>query len=102
MITKNPTAMPLDQVLPVIISVLPLKYDYLENRPCYSAIFTIFRIRPELLAPHMDRLLAAFAHVLLDPSHEDETTDETKAEMRALVEHLKSQIPDKVAAAGFQ
>lgn len=84
------------------MSVLPLRYDFLENRACYSAIFTIFRIRPEILAPHMDRLLAAFAHVLLDSSHEDETTDETKAEMKALVEHLKTQIPDKVAAAGFQ
>jgi hypothetical protein len=102
MISNNPTSMPLEQVLPVIVSVLPLRYDTLENRPVYSAIFTIFRIRPELLAPHMDNLLAAFAHVLLDPAHEDETTDETKAEMKALVEHLKSQIPDKVAAAGFQ
>lgn len=93
--------MPLESVLPVVMSVLPLRYDFLENRPCYSAIFTIFRTRPELLAPHMDRLLAAFAHVLLNPGHEDETQEETKEEMKALVEHLRTQIPDKVAAAGF-
>jgi hypothetical protein len=102
MITKNPSNMPLESVLPVIVSVLPLRYDTLENRPCYNAIFTIFRLRPELLSTHMDRLLAAFAHVLLDPSHEDETVEETKAEMKALVEHLKTQIPEQVKAAGFE
>ncbi len=51
---------------------------------------------------HIDHLLSAFAYVLLDPTHDDETTEETKAELRALVEHLKTQIPEKVAAAGFQ
>jgi hypothetical protein len=51
--------------------------------------------------PHIDQLLQAFNYVLLDASNEADTTDETKAEMRALIEHLRSQVPDKVAAAGF-
>jgi hypothetical protein len=101
MITKNPSALPLDQVVPVIVNTLPLHFDTLENRAVFAAIFTVFRTQPQLIMLHIDHLLQAFAYVLLDPSHEDDTTDETKAELRALVEHLKTQVPDKVAAAGF-
>ncbi|KAK6906100.1 hypothetical protein I203_100082 [Kwoniella mangroviensis CBS 8507] len=101
MVTKNPNALPLDQVIQVLVSVLPLRFDPLENRAVYGALFATFRNQPQILMPHIDHLLQAFHYVLLDPSHADDTTDETKAELRALIEHLKSQVPDKVAAAGF-
>ncbi|WVF65489.1 hypothetical protein IAT40_000217 [Kwoniella sp. CBS 6097] len=101
MVSKNSAALPLEQVISVLVSVLPLRFDPLENRAVYAALFSVFRTQPQVLMPHIDHLLQAFAYVLLDPSHEDDTTDETKAELRALVEHLKSQVPDKVAAAGF-
>lgn len=102
MITKNPGALPLEQAVQVLVGVLPLQFDTIENRAVYNAIFGLFRAQPQLLMPHIDHLLRAFAYVLLDPSHEDDTTDETKAELRELVHHLKSQVPDKVATAGFQ
>ena len=101
MITKNPNALPLDQVVSVLVSVLPLRFDTLENKPIYGAIFALFRTHAQVVMPHVDQLLSAFNYVLLDASNADDTTDETKAEMRALVEHLRSQVPDKVAAAGF-
>ncbi|KIR63961.1 hypothetical protein I312_103764 [Cryptococcus bacillisporus CA1280] len=101
MITKNAAALPLADVVAVIVSVLPLRFDPLENRAVYKALFQVFRTQPDLVMAHIDHLLQAFAYVLLDPSHADDTTDETKAELKALVEHLKSQVPDKVAAAGF-
>jgi len=102
MIVKNSAALPLDQVIAIIVSVLPLRFDTLENRPVYTALFTLFRTQSQILMPHIDQLLQAFAYVLLDASNEGDTTAETKAELRALVEHLKTQIPEKVAAAGFQ
>lgn len=102
MVTKNAAALPVDQVVAVLISVLPLRFDPLENRAVYAAIFSVFRTQPQILSPHLEHLLQAAAYVLLDPSHDDDTTDETKAELRALVEHLKTQVPDKVSAAGFQ
>jgi hypothetical protein len=100
MISKNPGALPLDQVVPVLVNTLPLHFDTLENRAVYAAIFALFRTQPQLLMPHIDHLLQAFAYVL-NPEHDEDTTDETKAEMRALVEHLKAQVPDKVAALGL-
>lgn len=101
MITKNAAALPLADVVAVIVSVLPLRFDPLENRAVYKALFQVFRTQPDLVMAHIDHLLQAFAYVLLDPSHADDTTDETKAELKALVEHLKSQVPDKLAAAGL-
>jgi hypothetical protein len=102
LVVKNPAALPLEQVVSVIVSVLPLRFDPLENRPVYAAVFAVFRHQPQVVMAHIDALLGAFAHCLLDAGNADETTDETKAEMGALVQHLKSQVPDKVAQAGFQ
>ncbi|WVQ81301.1 hypothetical protein IAT38_003424 [Cryptococcus sp. DSM 104549] len=101
MITKNASALPMEQVVAVLAGVLPLRFDPLENTAVYRALFQVFRTQPELVMAHIDHLLQAFAYVLLDPQHEDDATEETKAELRALVEHLKSQVYDKVVAAGF-
>lgn len=102
MVLKNSAALPLDQVVAAIASILPLRFDTLENRPVFAALFTLFRTQPQVVMPHIDHLLQAFAYVLLDNSNDGDTTTETKAELRALVEHLKAEIPDKVAAAGFR
>lgn len=102
MITKNASAVPLEQALPLVVNTMPLQFDKLENKPVFNAIFTLFRVKAELLMPHIEHLLQAFAYVLLDPEHEDDLLPETKEELQALVAHLKQQMPDKVAAAGFR
>jgi hypothetical protein len=102
MISKNISAVPLEQALPLIFSVLPLQFDPLENKAVYAALFHVYRTSPQALTPHIEQLLKAAAYVLLDPSHEDDTTDETKTELKALVEDLRRHVPQQVAAAGFQ
>lgn len=100
MICKNPAAVPLEQVLPVLFSTLPLRHDHLENQPVFTAIFSLFRSQPQLILGYIDQLLPVFAYVL-DPSRADEITEETAHELRALVEHLKTVVPEKVQAAGL-
>ncbi|KAL1407538.1 hypothetical protein Q8F55_006971 [Vanrija albida] len=100
MVVKNPSVLPLDQVVAALVSVMPLQFDPLENRAVYAAIFSLFRSNSAVLEPHLDQLLQAFAYNL-SAEHEDDTTDETKAELRALVEHLKATVPQKVAAVGL-
>jgi len=100
MVVKNAAALPLDQVASALASVMPLHFDTLENRAVYGGIFALFRNHAQVLEPHLDRLLQAFAYNLA-PENQDDTTEETRAELRALVEHLKSSVPDKVAAAGL-
>ncbi|OBZ65245.1 putative importin subunit beta-4 [Grifola frondosa] len=46
MIVKNTAALPLDQVLPVFFEALPLKNDFLENRPVFRAVFHLFKTNP--------------------------------------------------------
>ncbi|TDL21910.1 ARM repeat-containing protein [Rickenella mellea] len=100
MIVRNTAAVPLDQVLPVLIGVLPLKSDFLENRPVFRAIFHLFRVNPTVLVPYVDQLLPVFAHVL-DPTTEDQIGDEVRGELINLVNALNNESPAKIQAAGL-
>ncbi|KAN0088830.1 Armadillo-type fold [Tylopilus felleus] len=100
LIYRNYTAVPLDQVLPVFVAALPLKEDYVENRPVFRALFHLFRTAPQTLGPHLDALLPVFSHIL-DPSGPDQIGDEGRAELIELVKFLNTQEPAKIQAAGL-
>ncbi|KIJ20624.1 phosphatidylinositol 3-kinase [Paxillus involutus ATCC 200175] len=100
LITRNTAAVPLDQVLPVFVAALPLKEDYVENRPVFRALFHLFRTTPQTLGPYLDPLLVVFAHVL-DPSGPDQIGDEGRAELIQLIGFLNTQEPGKIQAAGL-
>ncbi|KAI6126080.1 ARM repeat-containing protein [Pisolithus croceorrhizus] len=100
LIVRNTAAVPLDQVLPVLIAALPLKNDYLENRPVFRALFHLFRSNPQSLGPYLDHLLAVFAHVL-DPNIPDQIGEDARAELIQLIGFLNTQEPAKVRAAGL-
>jgi len=100
LIVRNTAAVPLEQVLPIFFNVLPLKNDYLENRPVFRAIFHLFRNSGASLLPHLDTLLRIFATVL-DPSGPDQVGDEIRAELIALLRLLNAEQPRKVQEAGL-
>ncbi|CAE6460527.1 unnamed protein product [Rhizoctonia solani] len=101
MLLKNSGSMPLDQVIPVFVGALPLKHDFLENRPVFRAIFHLFNTNPDVLAPHIEHLLAVFAFVL-DPKSDDMIGDETRAELIRLIKVLGQRVPDQVKAVGLE
>ncbi|KAI0793650.1 ARM repeat-containing protein [Fomes fomentarius] len=100
MIVKNTAAVPLDQVLPVLLDALPLRNDFLENRPVFRAIFHLFNTQPQVLHPHLDKLLHVFACVL-DPTGPDQVGDEIRAELIGLIGLLNREEPARVQAAGL-
>lgn len=100
MLLKNSSAVPLDQVIPVFIDALPLKHDFLENRPVFRAIFHLFKTVPDALAPHLDHLLAVFVFVL-DPESSDMIGDDIRGELIGLIKLLGASVPDKVKSAGL-
>ncbi|KAH8108280.1 ARM repeat-containing protein [Phellopilus nigrolimitatus] len=100
MIVRNAAAIPLADVLPLIIDALPLKNDYLENRPVFRALFLLFHTQPGVLIQYIDQLLPVFAHVL-DPNGPDQLGDETRTELLNLVGALNAENPAKVRAAGI-
>lgn len=101
LIVKNSAAIPLEQVIPFIIDVLPLKNDYLENRPVFRAIFHLFRSSPQALMPYMDKLLLVFAHVLDPAVSEEQIGPEIRAELIQLVGALNGQDPAKIQQFGL-
>ncbi|KAF9077913.1 armadillo-type protein [Rhodocollybia butyracea] len=100
LIIRNTAAVPLPQVLPVFVDALPLKNDYLENRPVFRAIFHLIRTNGSALGPYMDRLLHVFA-VVLDPNGPDQVGDEIRAELIQLIGSLNAEDPAKIQAAGL-
>ena len=101
MIVKNTAAVPLAQVLPVFLNALPLRNDYLENRPVFRAIFHLFKTQPALLHPHLDKLLQVFAFVLDPTNTSDQIGDEVRGELIGLLSLLNREEPAKVQAAGL-
>jgi importin-4 len=100
LIVRNTAAVPLDKVLPIFVGALPLRSDYLENKPVFRAIFHLYQTNPSALAPYTDKLLAVFATVL-DPENADQLTDDTRAPLLDLIRALNSQAPAQVQAAGL-
>jgi len=100
-ITRNTTAVPLDQVLPIFVEALPLQSDLLENAPVFRAIFHLFQTNSSSITPYMDRLLQVFAHVL-DPNHDQEQVNASiRAQLIQLIQMLNQQDPAKIQAAGL-
>ena len=101
MLTRNSTTLPLDQVLPILYSALPLRNDYVENKAVFKGIFHLFRTNPNALVPYIDTLLPVFAHVLDPATTEEQLNDETRSELLNLVTALNREDTAKVQAAGL-
>lgn len=100
LLLRNSAAIPLDQVLPIFVDALPLKNDYLENRPVFRAIFHLFRTNGAALYPFLDRLLQVFGQVL-DPSVQEQVGEEIRGELIQLIGAVNAEDPAKVQASGL-
>jgi importin-4 len=76
MIMASPASVPLQQVLPAFLSVLPLKTDMTENDTVYNCILGL---PPDALQPFMNDIRRIFTEVCSDDSKVD---DELKARLR--------------------
>ncbi|KAJ6607522.1 armadillo-type protein [Mycena sp. CBHHK59/15] len=100
LIVRNVAAVPLDQVLPVLVNALPLRHDVLENRPVFRALFFLFRTNSAALHPYIGSLLPVFAHVL-NPDGPDQLGDEIRGELIQLIGALNAQDSGAIQAAGL-
>ncbi|KAF5383571.1 hypothetical protein D9615_003515 [Tricholomella constricta] len=97
---RNTAAIPLDQVLPIFVDALPLKNDYLENRPVFSAIFHLFRTNGAALYPFLDRLLQVFGEVL-DQNQPEQVEEDIRNQLILLIGAVNKEDPMKVQASGL-
>ncbi|KAI8380680.1 armadillo-type protein [Blakeslea trispora] len=90
LILARPNAVPLEQVLPVFINVLPLKADFAENEPVFHCLFSLFRANNAFIQSQIPHLLPVFHHVL---SNEDQIDDATRTQLVELLHALNAQSP---------
>ena len=83
MIIVAPDALPLDQVLPVLLGALPLKADMTENMTVSSFLCGTLR-RPEM-QPHLSQAVQILAHMC---SADYEVDDEVRAQITTTMKPL--------------
>lgn len=90
LILKHKDKVPVSQVLPALVNgdILPLKDDYQENEPVWTMIVQLYRDQDPTVQQLTPKLAPIMMSVLGEP--EDQLTDEVRAQVQALVEHLKN------------
>lgn len=87
LILKNKSAVPLGDVLPALVKILPLKDDFQENEPVWQMIITLYREQDSNIQGMTPQLVEIMKSVLGEP--EDQLTDEVRLELNQLFDHLK-------------
>lgn len=74
LILAHPNAVPLDQVLPVFFTALPLKADFAENEPVFACLFQLFQSNNALVgSPCICKFLFTSLIIHVNLGHEQYT-----------------------------
>lgn len=86
MILANPEHVPIADVLPALVGLLPLKEDFEENKPVYKCLHQLYTLNNATVQELTPRLLPVFQQVLGHPEEqlEDETRHLVQEMLRAL------------------
>ncbi|KAL2200108.1 armadillo-type protein [Corynascus similis CBS 632.67] len=88
MIMAHPDQIPLGEVLPALVGLLPLKEDYEENSPVYECISKLYENNEPTIQQLTPKLVPVFEAVLSPPT--EQLDDETREIVRKTVHHLHS------------
>ncbi|KAK6073873.1 karyopherin kap123 [Seiridium cupressi] len=86
LIIAHPDKVPLEQVLPALVDLLPLKEDYEENKPVYECIAKLYELQNPTIQGLTQRLVPVFQKVLGPP--EEQLEPETREGLQDLVRKL--------------
>lgn len=87
MIKKSPQNIPLEEVLPRLVKILPLKEDYDENGPVYDMLVSLYQQGNSVVQGLTGQLMPIFENVLGPP--DEQLSEEMKGKVRQLVEYLR-------------
>ncbi|KAK4228680.1 armadillo-type protein [Podospora fimiseda] len=88
MIMSNPDQLPLGEILPALVGLLPLKEDFEENSPVYQCIFKLYEAQEPTIRQLTPKLVSVFEAVLSPP--EDQLDDETRGIVHKTVQLIKN------------
>jgi importin-4 len=86
LILAHPDKVPLAEVLPVLVDLLPLKEDFEENKPVYECIAKLYEMQNPTIQELTPRLVPVFHKVLGPP--EEQLEPETREGLQNLVRKL--------------
>lgn len=87
MIKAHPEAIPLPQVLPRLVELLPLRNDFRENEPVFDMIVAMFQAQEPTIQGLTGQLLPVLEAVMGPP--EDQISDETRSKLGELIQYLR-------------
>ena len=94
MIMAHADKVPIADVLPVLVDLLPLKEDFEENKPIFECIVGLYQHGNETVQALTPKLMSVFASVLAPP--QEQLDDETREKVRETVKYLAKQSPSLV------
>ncbi|KAI1633536.1 importin beta-4 [Biscogniauxia mediterranea] len=86
MILSNPDQVPIGDVLPALVNLLPLKEDYEENKPVYQCLHKLYVLSNPTVQELTPKLLPIFQQVLGPP--EEQLEPETREVVQEMVRIL--------------
>jgi len=86
MIMAHPDKVPIDDVVPVLVNLLPLREDFEENKPIFECIVGLYQHGNPTIQQLTPKLLPIFEQVLAPP--EDQLDDETRAKVQEMAKYL--------------
>ncbi|KAI9682413.1 MAG: hypothetical protein M1817_000467 [Caeruleum heppii] len=91
MILAHPEKVPLDEVLPVLVGVLPLRQDWDENEPVWECIVKLYQNSNTTMQSLTPQVIPSISAVLLGPKEQLE--EETREHVKQLVRYLGKNQP---------
>lgn len=86
-ISKHSDKLPIAEVLPRLVQLLPLREDYEENKPVFSMIVKLYQMNDPTIQQLTPTLMPIFENVLSAP--EEQLEDETRSQLIELVQYLR-------------
>ena len=95
MISKHPESVPIEQVLPALVNLLPLREDYEENEPVYAMIVKLYQSGDSTIQNLSPQLMPIIASVI--SKHDEQLEPETLEQLTQLVKYIHSKQPALVS-----
>jgi hypothetical protein len=96
MISAKCQNLPLQQILPVLLTALPLKEDYQENETVYGAICGLLSEGNNIAAGFMREILSVLARALQSDKTQDNVKNGILGVLRGIAEKLPTQFSQVV------
>lgn len=92
LIFVNSGLVPLKDVLPVFISYLPLRTDFVENEYVFKSLELVYRQGNDVLFQFLERVILAALTVLAKKQH---SKDEVRDQIFSFVKQVRNDFPEK-------